>query len=180
MHGAIASGLLILRLWLGLLLFAHGAQKLFGWFGGGGLEGTAVMMRKLGYRPVRPMAVLGGLAEAGGGALLALGFLTPIAVFAIVGQFTNIVLAVHRPNGLWNTKGGFEFPLTLLIATAVIGLMGPGRISIDAAIGWPIAGWAWFIVEVALGVLVGLAVMASREHPATVEQERGTEGRRAA
>ena len=179
MHALTGAGLLVIRVFIGLLLFAHGAQKLFGWFGGGGVAGTEGMMRKLGYRPHRPMALLGGLAEAGGGTLLALGFLMPFAIFAIVGQFTNIVLAVHRPNGLWNTQGGYEFPLTLLVVTAAFGLTGPGRYSIDAAIGWTVAGWAWFAAEVVLGVLVGFAVMATRRPPRAAEPETREERRAA-
>jgi putative oxidoreductase len=180
MDGAISAGLLILRVYLGLLLFGHGAQKLFGWFGGSGVEGTRGMMHKLGYRPHRPMALLAGVTEAGGGLLLALGFLTPFAVLAIVGQFTNIVLAVHRPNGMWNTKGGIEFPLTLLVATAVIGLMGPGRISVDAAIGWDVAGWAWFAAEVGIGFVLGLLAMAGRRPPAPAAEEPTSRQRRRA
>src|SRR5438477_12398674 len=103
-------GLLILRLVVGALFIGHGTQKLFGWFGGHGLEGTAGFMHSLGYRPGKRYAALAGVAEAGGGALLLIGFLTPLAAAFIIGMMLNATLSVHLENGVWATNGGYELP----------------------------------------------------------------------
>src|SRR5205823_5009953 len=101
-------GLLILRVVVGALFIGHGTQKLFGWFEGHGLEGTAGFMHSLGYRPGKRYAAIGGLAEAGGGLLLVLGLLTPLAAVLIVGMMLNAILSVHLENGVWATNGGYE------------------------------------------------------------------------
>src|SRR5919206_4967472 len=104
----MSYGLLLLRVVVGLTLAAHGAQKLFGWFGGHGPRGTAGFFGQLGYRAPLTMAVLAGLSEASG-ALLALGFVTPLACLAITVVMFNAILAVHWKNGFWNSAGGIEF-----------------------------------------------------------------------
>ena len=154
----MAVGLLLLRLVVGAIFIGHGTQKLLGWFGGGGPEGTAGMLGSLGYRSARTMALLAGAAEALGGLLLVLGFLTPFGCVAIIGVMTNAILAVHAPKGFWNTHGGFEFPLTLLTAAAALGFAGPGRISIDKAIGFVLRGPVTGIVVLLAGILAGVAV----------------------
>ena len=102
----MAYGLLLIRLVFGLTLAAHGSQKLFAWFGGGGPRGTAGMFEKLGFRQPLAMAVLAGLAELGGGLLLALGLLTPLAAFALVGGMVIAIATVHWEKGLGSTAGG--------------------------------------------------------------------------
>src|SRR5436190_14764259 len=106
-------GLLLLRVVVGLTLAAHGAQKLFGWFGGRGLEGTAQGYERIGYRPGPLMALLAGVGEAGGGVLLALGLLTPLGAAGGIGVMLNAIVSAHLSKGFWNSKGGFEFPLTI-------------------------------------------------------------------
>ncbi|WP_037570646.1 DoxX family protein [Phaeacidiphilus oryzae] len=123
-------GLLALRLGTGGVLFAHGAQKLFGWFGGGGLDATAGAMEHMGFRPGRQNAMVAGLSEAGGGALLALGAATPAAGAAATGAMAAAV-SVHAPAGFFATSGGFEYPAFLGFVAAGIGLAGPGRYSFD-------------------------------------------------
>ncbi|MEW1863333.1 MULTISPECIES: DoxX family membrane protein [unclassified Streptomyces] len=123
-------GLLALRLGAGSVLFAHGAQKLFGWFGGGGLAGTAGAMEHMGFRPGKPAAVAAGLGEAGGGALLALGLATPAAGAAAAGAMAGAV-SVHAPAGFFAMSGGFEHPALLGWTAAALGLAGPGRLSLD-------------------------------------------------
>jgi putative oxidoreductase len=125
-------GLLALRLGVGSALFAHGAQKLFGWFGGGGLAATSGAMEHMGFRPGRPAAVAAGLGEAGGGALLALGLATPAAGAAAAGAMAGAV-AVHAPAGFFAMSGGFEHPALLGWTAASLGLSGPGRVSLDHA-----------------------------------------------
>jgi putative oxidoreductase len=123
-------GLLALRLGTGGVLFAHGAQKLFGWFGGGGLDGTAGAMEHMGFRPGRQNAMVAGVSEAGGGALLALGAATPAAGAAATGAMAAAA-SVHAPAGFFATSGGYEYPAYLGFVAAGIGLAGPGRYSFD-------------------------------------------------
>jgi putative oxidoreductase len=127
-------GLLALRLGAGSVLFSHGAQKLFGWFGGGGLDATAGAMEHMGFRPGKPAALAAGLGEAGGGALLALGLATPAAGAAAAGAMAGAV-AVHAPAGFFAMSGGFEHPAIIGWTAASLGLAGPGRISLDHATG---------------------------------------------
>ena len=153
--------LLLLRVTVGGTLAAHGAQKLFGWFGGSGLRGTAAGFEKLGYRPGLPMAFLGGLGEAGGGTLLALGLLTPLAAAAGIGVMLNAIISVHLPKGFWNMKGGFEFPLTIATVFAAIGFSGPGRFSVDRSLGLH-TSWQWGVGALALGCFSGITTLMLR------------------
>jgi putative oxidoreductase len=132
---SIALGLLILRLVVGLTLAAHGAQKLFGWFGGPGMTGWTQAVTKLRIRPAQPWAWVAALSEFGGGLLLALGFLSPIGSLAIAGAMVVAIATVHFPRGFFVTKGGYEFNLTLIAAVTALALTGPGAYSLDAALG---------------------------------------------
>src|ERR671921_492594 len=102
----IDVGLLVLRLVLGVIFIGHGAQKLFGSFGGPRISGFAKMLEQLGVKPARPMAILAGLAEFVGGILAILGFLTPLAARALIGVMIVAVLSVHLKNGFFNSNGG--------------------------------------------------------------------------
>jgi len=125
---------LILRVPIGTILAAHGAQKLFGWFGGYGLEGTGQWLVSVGIEPGYLMALLAGSAEFFGGIGLILGFLTRPA--AIVSAFTMLVaiVTVHLGNGLFLSSNGFEYALALLAATVALAIQGAGAISIDRVI----------------------------------------------
>ncbi|MEW2544370.1 DoxX family protein [Streptomyces sp. NPDC047002] len=127
-------GLLALRLGTGAVLAAHGAQKLFGWFGGGGLEGTAQAMESMGFKPGRQNALAAGLGEAGGGVLIALGLATPAAGAAAAGTMAGAA-SVHAPNGFFSTSGGLEHPGYLGWSAAALGLTGAGRYSLDHVTG---------------------------------------------
>ncbi len=131
----LSLGLLILRLVAGLTLAAHGAQKLFGWFGGGGFSGTMKMQERMGLKPVWFWACLVILGEFGGGLSLALGFLTPLGAAGAFGTMFMAIFKSHWKNGFWNSKRGLEFPLSLLTIALAIGLMGPGSYSLDALFG---------------------------------------------
>ena len=155
-------GLVLLRVVVGLLMAAHGAQKLFGWFGGHGLDGTAGFLESLGWRPGRTFAVLLGTAELLGGIALAFGFATPLAAGLLTGVLANAAWTVHRRNGLWNTEGGYEFPLTLIAAALALAFTGPGTYSVDAILGWSLGGVTWGLVAVALGLLGWLVGAAAR------------------
>ena len=124
-------GLLAIRVGVGGTLFAHGAQKLFGWFGGGGLEGTATMFDKIGFKPGKANAVAAGLGEAGGGALIALGFATPAAGAAVAGTM-GVAASMHADNGFFAQGGGLEYPAVLGLVAGALALTGPGELSLDA------------------------------------------------
>ncbi|HET8950438.1 MAG TPA: DoxX family protein [Solirubrobacteraceae bacterium] len=147
-------GLLLLRLVVGLLFAAHGAQKLFGWFGGGGPQGTAAFFASLGYRWPARLAIVAGLAELGGGLLLATGLLTPVAAFLLATMMLNAIATVVFPKGF---IGGYEFELTLLTVAVALAATGPGEISLDDAIGWAdnITGIAW------ASLVLGSAIVTS-------------------
>lgn len=125
---------LVLRLPVGVILLAHGAQKLFGWFGGYGLEGTGQYMASLGLEPGYLLALLAGGAEFFGGLLLILGLL--VRPSAVVLAFTMLVaiLSAHVSNGLFLSNDGYEFALVILAATVALALSGAGRLSIDRSI----------------------------------------------
>jgi putative oxidoreductase len=151
-------GLFVIRLAVGLTVAAHGCQKLFGWFGGGGPAGTASMFESLGLRPGRPYALLAGLAEAAGGLLLALGFLTPLAVAAIIGVMLVAFALVHRRKGFFLQGGGYEYNLVLAGASLGLAFTGPGAFSLDAVLGltW---GDAWAVAALIAGLLAGTAAL---------------------
>lgn len=128
----LASGLLLIRLVVGLLLVGHGAQKLFGWFGGYGPKGTGSWMESIGIKPGVFMAVSAGLMELLGGALFALGLLTPLAALLITVTMLGAIFKVHGQNGIWATANGYEYPLVLIAVVIGIALTGAGSYSIDA------------------------------------------------
>ncbi|MCQ4081445.1 DoxX family protein [Streptomyces sp. RB6PN25] len=127
-------GLLALRLAAGSLLFAHGTQKLFGWFGGAGPQGTGAAMEQMGYKPGVPSAVAAGLGETCGGTLLALGLATPAGGAAAAGVMAGAT-AFHAPNGPFASNGGFELPVLAGSVAVGLGLTGPGRLSLDHLTG---------------------------------------------
>ena len=133
-------GKLVLRATLGGYFFGHGMQKLAGWFGGAGPEGTGQFFEQAGLKPGRESALLAGAAEAGGGSLLALGLFTPAAVSMLTGVMTNAIRHVHRKNGLWVTDGGIEYPAVILAVLAALGDSGLGRFSLDEALGIRLRG----------------------------------------
>ncbi|MBG9995716.1 DoxX family protein [Pseudoalteromonas sp. NZS127_1] len=122
---------LILRVPVGLILAAHGAQKLFAWFGGYGLEGTGQWMASIGLEPGYWLAMMAGSAEFFGGIALAIGLLTRPA--AVVAGFTMLIaiFSVHISNGLFMANNGYEYALTLLVVTIVLAIQGAGSFSLD-------------------------------------------------
>ncbi|PLT33443.1 DoxX family protein [Bacillus sp. V5-8f] len=132
-------GLLIIRVIVGLYYAAHGAQKAFGWFGGGGPEGTAGFFEQIGIKPGKPMALLAGLGEFVGGILFLLGFLTPLAALLIIVPMIVAIKTVHGKNGLFSDKGGIEYNVVLIAIALGIMLTGPGEISLDDA--WNLYFW---------------------------------------
>lgn len=125
-------GLLIVRLVVGLLFVGHGAQKLFGWFGGYGIKGTGGWLESIGVKPGATMAVLAGLSEFGGGLLLALGLVTPLAAVLIIITMLIAIAKVHGANGLWATANGYELNLIIIAIALAVALTGAGSYSLDA------------------------------------------------
>src|SRR5262245_8100247 len=154
-------GLLILRLVVGVLFAGHGAQKLFGAFGGGGLEGTAGMFDNIGLRPGALAARTAGTAEFAGGLLIAIGLFTPFAAAALIAVMTAAVVTVHAPNGIWNTNQGYEFNLVMAAAVFALAGIGAGGWSLDNAFGFDLHGTVWAIAALGAGLLGGLGAVLS-------------------
>lgn len=154
------TGLLILRVVLGLLLVGHGSQKLFGAFGGHGPAGTGTFFHSIGFRPGRPMALVAGVTEFGAGLLLVVGLLTPIASAAVVGTMF-VAASVNWKNGLWVQNGGFELPLFYAVTAVALAFTGPGALSLDNLVGLDdFAGEGWGVLAAALGLLAGIVVVS--------------------
>ena len=129
------AGILIARVMLGLAIGAHGAQKVFGWFGGHGLKGTGAFFESLGFRPGPVFALAAGLAESVGGFLTAAGLLGPVGPALIVLVMLVAMLAVHWPHGFFASSNGIELPLMYLTAALFAAFAGPGAYSLDRLLG---------------------------------------------
>jgi putative oxidoreductase len=157
-------GLFIIHVTVGVLLAGHGAQKLFGWFQGHGLEGTGGFMETLGMRPGRQMAFAAGASEFFGGALLALGLATPLAAAVIGATMLVAGRTAHAGKGPWATNGGWELPLTYAIVAIGLAFNGAGQWSLDNAVGWDVAGLWWGIGATAVAGIGGLGAIAFGRH----------------
>jgi putative oxidoreductase len=166
----MSYGLLLLRIVGGLTISAHGVQKLFGWFGGGGLRATAGFFENVGFRPPLLLALLAGLGEAGG-LLFAAGFLTPLAALGMTIVMFNAIAVVHWSKGFFNGNGGFEFPLSLATIAIAVAATGPGRFSIDHAIGWDdnISGVWWGVGVAGVAAAVTVLTVATTRRRARVQ-----------
>ena len=174
------TGLLLIRIVLGVVFAAHGAQKLFGWFGGFGIAGTGGWLASMGFRPARLHATVSGLSEFGGGLLLAFGLLTPLGAAAVAGVMIVAIATVHVPNGFFNSSGGYEFNLTLAVTALALAFTGPGRYSLDRALDLSLAGTDWGLAAIAASVVTAGSVLATRTKPATAEVEDAQEEAQAA
>lgn len=125
-------GLLIVRLIVGLAFAAHGAQKLFGWFGGYGPKGTGGWFESIGVKPGVFEAVAIGIVEFVGGILFAAGLLTPVVAILLAFTMVGAIVKVHAKNGFWNTSNGYEFNLVLIAILIAVAFSGAGSLSIDA------------------------------------------------
>ncbi|MCP3797880.1 DoxX family protein [Allokutzneria sp. A3M-2-11 16] len=152
-------GMLALRVVVGCFIALQGEQKLFDWFGGGGLDGTAAFFASRGYAPAYPFAVLAGLTELVGGLLLAVGLLTPLASAALVGVMTNAVAVTLTSVGFWSKDGGAEYPIVVAVIAVCVAAIGPGRYSLDRAQPWAAGGARPAVVALVLGVVSAAAVL---------------------
>jgi len=156
-----------LRLVIGPLFVGHGTQKLFGWFGGHGLDGTAGFFEgKLGLKPGKRHATAAGASEAIGGALLTIGALTPVAAGLITGTMITAIRKVHAPNGPWVTQGGYEYNAVLIAAVLALTADGPGRPSVDAAAFPRLKGDALALATFAGAAAASAYLTADRSEPA--------------
>jgi len=167
---SIDIGLLVLRVLVGLVLAAHGAQKLFGWFGGPGMKGFTGGMARMGLKPAPFWGLLGGLGEFGGGLLLALGLLNPLGALGVMGAMEMAIALAHWSKGFWNSKGGYEFPLVLFGTSATLGLVGPGTYSLDAMLGTALPTWVFWAGLVGVALVVSYALSLTRQRVAAHQQ----------
>jgi putative oxidoreductase len=167
-------GRLLLRILVGGFFVGHGTQKLFGWFGGYGLEGTAQGFEQLGLKPGKAHATVAGVAEAGGGAALLAGAETPLAAAAITATMLTAIKTVHGKNGPWASNGGYEYNAVLIAAVLTLAELGPGPISIDALLGRERSGAGWALAAAGAGAIGALgAHLATSEPPAPAEAPSG-------
>ncbi len=162
-------GRLLLRLTVGGFFFGHGTQKLFGWFGGRGLEATAGSFEKLGLRPARRNALAAGSAEAGGGAALALGLATPLSASVLTATMLTAINRVHFKNGPWVTSGGYEYNVVLIAAVIALTEVGPGRLSVDHALGIERSGPGWALAALLTGAGGAIGAHALAEASAAAQ-----------
>lgn len=147
------------RLLIGGLFVGHGTQKLKGWFGGYGIDGTAGFMASLDMHPGKRNAIAAGVTETAGGAALALGLGTPLAAAAITGTMITAIRKVHLANGPWSSNGGWEYNAVLIAAALLIVEQGPGKLSFDAAFGTERKGATWALAALALGAAASAATI---------------------
>jgi putative oxidoreductase len=164
---------MIVRVVQGSLMAGHGAQKLFGSFGGPGLEGTSGFMEMLGMRPGRPWAYLAGLSEFAGGVLTALGLLNPLGPLGVIGSMSMATRKAHWGKPIWVTEGGAELPvLNIAISTALM-IREPDAYSLDRLLGIRLPAW---VGPVGLVGLILTVLYAELEADEAAEQEQAQEG----
>jgi putative oxidoreductase len=164
----MSYGLLLLRVVIGCTLAAHGLQKLAGWWGGPGLGGVKGWLGSMGFRMAGFMAILVALAETSG-ILFALGLVTPLAALVMTTAMVVAIGSVHWTKGFFSGNGGYEFNLALIAAAVAVAATGPGRFSIDRAIGWDdnISGLWWGVGVLVVALVTGLFILtALRTKPA--------------
>jgi len=166
----VGIGRLAARGLIGGLFIGHGSQKLFGSFGGPGIEGATPMMASLGLHPARQNAYAAGITEVVGGSLLALGAATPLAAAALTGTMVTAIRKVHLSNGPWAANGGWEYNAVLIAAVVALAEVGPGGFSVDSARGRERKGSGAALLALLLGVGASAAAieLGRRNTPAEV------------
>ena len=160
---AVDAGLLVVRVLVGVVFAAHGFQKLFGWFNGGGFRNTARWFGGLGFGDGRAAAAMAGSTEIAGGLGLALGLLTPLAAAGMIGVMTVAAIVNARDKGFWSAGGGWELNYYLMAVAFGIAVAGPGRWSLDAALGLQWRGIAVGLAALVAGVGLGSLRWATRD-----------------
>jgi putative oxidoreductase len=169
----MSYGILLLRLAVGLTLAAHGSQKLFGWFGGGGLQGTAGFFGQIGFRSAGAMAFLAALAETSG-LLFALGLVTPLAALGMSVAMLTAIGSVHWSKGFWVTAGGYEYNFVLIAVAVAVTMTGPGRFSLDRAFGIDdeLSGLWWGVGVFCAALLLSSVTLQLFRAPRTTTQQQ--------
>ncbi len=170
-------GLLVLRLAVGGLLAGHGSQKLFGWFQGPGLKGTAGWLESLGLTPGTPWATAASASEFGGGVLTTLGFLHPLGPLGTMGAMIMATVKAHWGKPIWASKGGAELPVINMATALALTLTGPGRFSLDHVLGIRLPRALVFAITVVEAATLAIGIMSRPTPPptpATEEQARET------
>jgi putative oxidoreductase len=163
----LSIGLLVLRLVIGLVMAAHGTQKLFGWFGGFGLRGTGQFLEQLGFRPGTAFAAAASITEVASGLLVAAGFLGPVGPALMISVMIVAALSVHWEHGLFAQNNGIEVPLLYAAPAFALALTGYGAYSVDVLVGFAghwAAPFTWVVL--ALGVIGGFVNLALRRSAA--------------
>ncbi|HEX6291065.1 MAG TPA: DoxX family protein [Herpetosiphonaceae bacterium] len=168
-------GLLALRLTAGGLMAGHGAQKLFGAFGGYGLEGTGGWLESIGLKPGKNWAMMAGGAEFGSGMLTALGFLHPLGPISMFGPMIMAWTTVHTGKPIWATSGGAELPLMYLATASALGLTGPGSYSLDEAFGVEVPTSLVLLTAAGVAAGIGAGIMMQEPPPQEQADEAGGE-----
>ena len=173
--GVNESAPMIVRVVQGSLMAGHGAQKLFGSFGGPGLEGTSGFMEMLGMRPGRPWAYLAGLSEFGGGVLTALGLLYPLGPIGVIGSMSMATRKAHWDKPIWVTEGGAELPvLNIAISTALM-IREPDGYSLDRLLGIRLPAWVGPVGLVGIILTVLYAELEAEETPEQEDEQEGAQ-----
>ncbi len=159
----------ILRTTLGGLMLGHGLQKLQGAFDGPGLEGTEQAMGAMGIHPAKQQALAAALSETIGGGLTAAGLFSPLGPAMIIGTMAVAIKKVHFKNGVWVTKGGYEYNALIIAAAIALAADGPGALSLDGLLRRRRSGLHWGIAAVALGLAGAAATLAVSEKFTPVE-----------
>jgi putative oxidoreductase len=155
----------LLRVLIGGLFVGHGTQKLFGWFGGYGPDGTGQFFESVGIRPGRRSAMVAGASEAGGGALLAVGLFTPLAGALITGVMAQAIRTLKMDKGPFAQDGGWELEALLAAAALTFVEIGPGPVSLDEALGMDHSGTGWALLALAAGIAGPTLLVEAGEAP---------------
>jgi putative oxidoreductase len=162
----VDAGLLLLRVLVGVTFSLHGFQKLFGWFGGGGFAGTSRWFASLGFGDGRAATAMAGGSEIAGGLGFAFGLLTPLAAAAMIGVMTVAGLVNRAEGGFWSASKGWELNGYLVVVAWAVATTGPGRFSLDHALGFPTpVGVLAGLLALAVGVGGGVLRWATRQPP---------------
>lgn len=165
--------LLVLRLAIGLTFAAHGAQKLFGAFGGHGIDGTAGFFEQIGLRPGKLHAWAAAGTEFFGGLAIALGIVTPVPAAALIAVMTAAVITVHLKNGFFSTNQGYEFNLALAAALFALAGVGAGGWSLDNVLNIDMSGTDWAIGALVVGLLGGIGAVLGGRFVSRERREHG-------
>ncbi len=155
-------GLLVVRLGLGLAIAAHGAQKLFGWFGGHGLAGTGGFFEAIGFRPGKPFAAIAGFGEGAGGLLIALGLFGPVGPALVLATMIVAAVAVHLKNGFWAANNGVELAYVYAFGALAIAFAGFGSLSLDTLLRITPTSPSAVYGVLAVGAIAGLLTLPLR------------------